>query len=172
MDGKKGLLIGATVLVVILGLAMYRMQQAQPGAGAPGGNLVPDIETRTIDGQTWRLRDQRGKVLMLDFWATWCPPCVASIPHLKQIYNRFKSEPDFLMVGVSGDGDPDLVANFVKQHEIPWLQLVDPRDPLAQAFGIQAIPSVWVIDREGRVAGSHLEGAQIEATIAATLARK
>src|SRR5689334_10832319 len=102
MNGKDRLLIGAIVLVMILGAVVYRMQRS-PAMPAPSGPPVPDITTKTLDGHAWRLSDNRGKVLLMDFWATWCGPCVAAMPHMKQVYDRFESNPDFRMVGVSDD---------------------------------------------------------------------
>lgn len=172
MDEKKSVLAGLIVLVAVIGLAIFAMQQT-PATVEPGGKSVaPDIATTTLDGQPWKLREQRGKVVLMDFWATWCGPCLAAMPHMKAVHERFKSDPDFVMVGVSLDYARDDAVRFLTRQPLPWLQLFDPNQPLAQAFRVDAIPSVWVIGRDGRVAGSQLEGDQIEKTIAAALARK
>jgi thiol-disulfide isomerase/thioredoxin len=116
---------------------------------------APDAVTTTLDGRKWALQDQKGKVILIDFWATWCGPCVASIPRMKKTFDRYRSNPDFLMVGVSLDDDAGKVQKFVGDNKIGWLQLfekgVGRNNRFARAFSINAIPSVWLIDRNNRV---------------------
>jgi len=121
---------------------------------------APDVVTTTLDGSRWSLRDQRGKVVLIDFWATWCGPCVASIPKMKKIFERYRHNPAFLMVGVSLDDDAADVRKFVADQKIGWLQLFETgagrNNRFAAAFNINAIPSVWLIDKQGRVAAVDL----------------
>ncbi len=125
------------------------------------GQPAPDAVTTTLDGRRWALRDQKGKVVLIDFWATWCGPCVASIPKMKKIFERYRDNPDFLMVGVSLDDDAADVRKFVTDKQMPWLQLFEAgagrNNRFAGTFRINAIPSVWLIDKQGRVAAVDLE---------------
>ncbi len=121
---------------------------------------APDAVTTTLDGSRWSLRDQRGKVVLIDFWATWCGPCVASIPKMKKIFERYRHTPAFLMVGVSLDDDAADVRKFVADQKMGWLQLFETgagrNNRFAAAFNINTIPSVWLIDKQGRVAAADL----------------
>ncbi len=172
MKNKSSLLAGLIVLVIVGGLVVHRLREDEPSPENTGTNLAPQVVTTTLDGQTWRLADQRGKVVLIDFWATWCGPCIMAMPHMRQVYERFRSNPDFLMVGVSLDDRPEDVRAFLQRQELPWIQLYDPAQPFARAFRVSAIPSVWVIGRDGRIAGGYLDGPAIESTVAAELARK
>jgi peroxiredoxin len=116
---------------------------------------APDVAGKTTDGKEWRLRDQLGKVVMLDFWATWCGPCVASIPDLNQIYEKYKTRNDFVIVGISLDAKKEDLDAFCKEQHLPWIQLFEKGavwdNSIARAFEIHSIPSLWMIDKNGNV---------------------
>ena len=122
---------------------------------------APQVVTTTLDGREWTLQNQRGKVVLIDFWATWCGPCVASVPKMKKIFEKYGTNPDFVMVGVSLDSNAGAVKDFVADRKIGWLQLFEAQNGrnnrFAGAFRINAIPSVWLIDKEGRVAAVDLD---------------
>ncbi len=137
------------------------------------GKKAPDVIAQTLKGTEWRLQDQRGKVVVMDCWATWCGPCVAKIPEMKRIYKKYKSREDFVMVGISLDGERQTLAKFCEENEILWPQLFEIgktwENSVAKAFEIHAIPSVWVIDKEGNTAGMNLYGDKVEQTIEKSL---
>ena len=130
------------------------------------GKKAPAVVTRTLDGTEWRLEDQRGKVVVMDFWATWCGPCVATMPEMKKIYEKYKSREDFVMVGVSLDTEKEKLVKFCEENEISWPQIFEVDrgwdNRVGRAFEVNAIPSVWVIDKEGNVVGIDLHGGRIE----------
>ena len=130
------------------------------------GKKAPEVVTRTLDGTEWKLEDQRGKVVVMDFWAVWCGPCVSTMPEMKKIYERYKSRKDFVMVGVSLDHDREKLVKFCEEREISWPQIFEADrswdNRVGRAFEVNAIPSVWVIDKEGNVAGMDLHGNSIE----------
>jgi peroxiredoxin len=121
------------------------------------GKKVPDVVGKTLDGKNWKLREQTGKVVLLEFWATWCGPCVSSVPEMKKIYEKYKSRNDFVIVGVSLDDKKEKLVEFCKEHELPWIQLFDEgkgwNSSIAKAFENRGIPSCWIIDKQGNVAG-------------------
>ena len=119
-------------------------------------NKIPEnITTTRLNGTPWSLDQQKGKVLLLDFWATWCPHCVEAIPEISQIYERYKKNNDFLLVGVSLDEERPVLEKFLSTHNINWLQLYEDdmgwENSFARKFNIPQIPSLWLLDRSGKV---------------------
>lgn len=116
---------------------------------------APSIATTALDGSPWKLADQRGKVVLIDFWATWCGPCRQSMPNLKELYQTYSPRKDFVMVGISIDEKAAVVQQYVRGNDIRWPILFEPQvaweNSAAQAFGIEAIPSMWVVDKQGNV---------------------
>ena len=116
---------------------------------------VPDLTMATIDGGTVSMADQRGKVVLVNFWATWCGPCREEIPYLVQLAARY---PDHLtVIGVSEDaGGRDLVASFAAQYGVNY-PIVMSTPEIKRAFpGVVALPTSFVIDPDGRIVESHV----------------
>jgi thiol-disulfide isomerase/thioredoxin len=104
-----------------------------------------------LDGTKLNLpRDLLGKVVVIDFWATWCGPCVAEMPHMKEVYAKYASK-GVEFVGISSDLDKDAPAKFVKENDIKWIQTFDPGSPASRKYGVEYIPSVWVVGKDGRI---------------------
>ena len=134
------------------------------------GNLAPDFETVSIDGTKASLSALKGKIVLLDFWATWCQPCMNELPNLKRAYERFHPE-GFTIVGVSADTDRAALNRFVAKEGMRWPVIVadasglGPADPIFRAYSVQAIPMSYLIDRTGRIRGRALFGAEVERTV-------
>ena len=125
------------------------------------GKPAPDFSTTDIDGNPISLKDYRGKVVLLDFWATWCGPCIAEMPNVKKIYDTYK-DIGFVVIGISLDNDASEVCDFLKECELPWRQIFDGQDGhLKKLFQIRGIPSLWLIDREGKVISYKTRGAEL-----------
>jgi len=111
-------------------------------------------ELTTLDGKTFSIpTDTQGKVVVVDFWASWCPPCLELIPHMKQLHEKYKGK-DLVIVGISLDKDKAALKNFIASKNINWVQTYSGKgwdDPTAQKYGIDGIPSVWVIGKDGKV---------------------
>jgi len=115
---------------------------------SPG--LAPDFTLKTIDGQEITLSKLKGKVVLLDFWATWCGPCRESIPHLIQLYKTYR-ENGFEMIGISLDkGDAAVVRNFAKSMDIPY-PIVIATEEMARDYRVTSIPTTFFIDKEGKI---------------------
>jgi peroxiredoxin len=127
---------------------------------------APDVTGTTLKGKEWKLREQNGKVILLEFWATWCGPCTSSIPQMKQLYEKYKFHKDFVMVGVSLDDNKDKLTEFCKNQDLPWLMLFEEgkgwNNSMARAFEISGIPSCWIIDKQGNVAGMDIHSGRHE----------
>lgn len=121
------------------------------------GKEAPEVVGQTLDGKIWKLREQVGKVVLLEFWATWCGPCVGGMPEMKQVYEKYKNRKDFMMVGISLDNKKEDLIKFCKEQKLPWMQLFQEgagwNNSIARAFEISGIPSCWIIDKDGNVSG-------------------
>jgi len=113
--------------------------------------LADDFAVPTPGGETFRLGDQRGKVVMVNFWATWCPPCLEEMPAMERLYRRHK-DAGFTLVAISVDADPKKVNPFVSAHKLTMPIGVDPKMDLANTYGVRALPSSFVVGRDGNLA--------------------
>ncbi|TFF33585.1 TlpA family protein disulfide reductase [Mucilaginibacter psychrotolerans] len=111
---------------------------------------VPQFTLTTIDGKHVSLLSLKGKYILLNFWATWCPPCMAEIPFLKEI--RKKNSPEKLVIiGISADFDSKKLNAVVKNQEMSWIQFHDRNREISRLYGIEAYPTLILIDKEGRM---------------------
>ncbi|HXO41683.1 MAG TPA: redoxin domain-containing protein [Thermoanaerobaculia bacterium] len=117
-------------------------------------DFAPDYAVVTLDGKYLSFADLKGKVVVLDFWATWCSPCVAALPALKQLAKKLAAEP-FVLVSLSGDADGDRLRAFLAKHPADWPQVWDQKKEASQQFQITQLPTYFVLDPEGRVIWRH-----------------
>jgi peroxiredoxin len=113
------------------------------------GTPAPDFMVQDSDRKV-ELRDFRGKIVVLNFWATWCPPCVEEMPSLTELQQRFKDK-DVTVVGVSVDVDSDSYHRFLKDHKIDFLTVRDPDQKTNNLYGTFKFPETYIIDRKGIV---------------------
>ena len=112
--------------------------------------FAPDFALSTLDGERLSLASLRGRAVVLDFWATWCGPCVKSLPELKDLRRAWPGE-RLTLVSVSVDEDEATWKAFVKKHEMNWPQHRDGEHALAERFGVRAFPTYVIIDPEGAI---------------------
>jgi len=136
------------ILCLCVAWAFLLPHCAKEKKSSPG--LAPDFTLKTIDGQEITLSKLKGKVVLLDFWATWCGPCRESIPHLIQLYKAYR-ENGFEMIGISLDkGDAAVVRNFAKSMDIPY-PIVMATEEVARDYRVTSIPTTFFIDKEGKI---------------------
>lgn len=120
------------------------------------GSIAPGFTLQDINGKKVSLSDFRDKVVLVKFWATWCPPCRESTPELIAVYNNLKDK-GFAILALSVDQGKDakiVVSEFVKEYSIPYIVLLSDRDT-AKKYGISGIPSSFLIDKTGRIVDKH-----------------
>lgn len=112
------------------------------------GFAAPDFTLETRDGETISLIDLRGQVILVNFWATWCPPCRAEMPAIQQVYEQYRDQGFTVLAVDVGEGDAQ-VAAFVDKRELTFPILMDRDARVAARYQVKAMPSTFFIDREG-----------------------
>jgi thiol-disulfide isomerase/thioredoxin len=131
---------------------------------------VPAFSLTSLDGKTITNESLKGKVVILDFWATWCPPCRAAIPHLVTLYEKFKDQ-GLNVVGVSLDKNKSEVVDFIKRNRVPYPIAIGTNNPITKDLGnISSLPTIIVLGQESsiefKVVGFNAEiGAKLESKI-------
>jgi peroxiredoxin len=125
--------------------------------------MAPAFAVTTTDGQRVSLDDLKGKVVLIDFWATWCLPCREALPHVRDIAKKFQGQP-LLVLSVSLDTDEQKWKDFIAKNEMTWPQYRDAgfTGPIARMFGVEAIPHTFTIDADGVLQDEHIGDASIE----------
>jgi cytochrome c biogenesis protein CcmG/thiol:disulfide interchange protein DsbE len=117
-----------------------------------GGALAEDFTLEAADGSTVTLSDLRGKVVLLNFWATWCPPCKAEMPDLEALHRDYGEEHDFVVVGVNLQEDAGKVQAFADANRISFPLLLDSDGNVStRQYGVRTLPTSIILDREGRI---------------------
>lgn len=147
-----------TALVLLAGLLATASLDAAPTA-VPS----PPVTWRAVDldGRVWSSESLRGRVVLIDFWATWCAPCLAELPRLRQLHATYPAR-DFIIVGVSLDrSSPRDFRSWLQRHDIRWPQVREVGgydSPLATHFGVEVLPASLLVGRDGRLVARDLRG--------------
>jgi thiol-disulfide isomerase/thioredoxin len=134
--------------------------------------VAPNFRMTTLDGQNVTLESLTGKVVLIDFWATWCGPCREALPHVREIAKKFQGQP-FVVISISLDKDDAKWKDFVAKNEMTWLQYRDGTSdgPVAKLFGVHSIPATFTIDADGVLQDQHVGDADVQGKIKKLIAR-
>lgn len=182
-DRTRDFLVTGVFLAMVGGLVTVGWLDREPGAGLDGkavagadggagtglaaGTVAPSLELPRIDGGTATLAALRGRPVVLNIWATWCPPCVREMPSLQRVYERFR-EDGLAVLAVAVDDEPGmrrpdgriegLVSGFVEEHGLTFPVVVDPTGDTEHRFGTEYLPTTILIDGEGRIRATEIGG--------------
>jgi len=150
------LILSLTTITLGVWLLVDERQQiaaeSRPAADASARTLAPDFDLTTPDGEVVRLKDLRGKVVLLNFWATWCPPCKAEMPDLDALHREYGAEHDFLVLGVNDRENAVDVAAFARRERVGFPLVIDRDGHVIETlFNVRYLPTSMIIDREGNV---------------------
>lgn len=144
--------------LIAAGVGLFAAPWAPTGQAATSGahpTPAPQIETRAHDGRLVRLADFKGKVVLLDFWASWCGPCKTSFPVLDTLYRDLHPR-GLEVLAVNVDERPGDAEEFLRARPHQMLVTFDPKGRAPEAFGVDAMPSSYLIDRQGRIRFTHI----------------
>ena len=145
---------------------------ASPSFGGRSDALVGkkalDFNVKDLDGNDLSLEKYRGNVILLDFWAVWCKPCIAEMPNVKAVYEKYKDN-NFQIIGISLDDRRDKLVGYLEKEGITWPQFFDGngwKNQVAEMYGISAIPHMYLIDGDGVIRKSGVRGHALEPAVA------
>ncbi|MFC2166486.1 redoxin family protein [Acidobacteriota bacterium] len=137
------------------------------------GGEFPDFQVNDIEGKSLSLDQFKNKVVLIDFWATWCPPCVEEMPNIVKTYKMFHDK-GFEIIGISLDQNKTRFLNFLEENDMTWRQYYDGKggnNELARKYSIDSIPSTFLLDANGKIIAKNLRGSSLEEAIKEAVAK-
>jgi len=136
-----------------------------PVEGIQVGNLAPDFQLQGLDGQTVSLGNLRGEPVLINFWATWCPPCRVEMPYIQEIYEEW-TDKGLVLLAINIGESSSTVRDFIQSQNLSFTVLLDTKKDVAQRYGVSGIPTTLFIDEDGiikdKVIGAFQNKTQIE----------
>jgi peroxiredoxin len=139
--------------------------------GLKPGTKFPDFDEKDVTGKPLSVASYKGKVVLVDFWATWCGPCVRELPNVLHTYEKYHGK-GFEIIGVSLDRDEAKLTAFTKDKNMPWQQFFDGgywTNKLAVKYGVNSIPATYLLDGEGKIIDKNLRGEALETAVGKAL---
>jgi cytochrome c biogenesis protein CcmG, thiol:disulfide interchange protein DsbE len=153
---RARLIVAATLPLLLLGLwGAVLVARAQPAAGLQIGDPAPSFALADLDGRPVRLADLRGRPVIVNFWASWCGPCVEEFPLLARALDAHRAD-GLVVIGVVVQDNSESARDFMRRMGAGWPAAMDPGDDTARRFGIYAPPETFFIDPDGTVAGRQI----------------
>ncbi|MEO8257642.1 MAG: TlpA disulfide reductase family protein [Acidobacteriota bacterium] len=139
----------------MIAFAVEALIASRPSIAASTPRPTPNVEVYTADGVAVKLNDYKGKVVLIDFWASWCPPCKTSFPALDGLYGEYRDR-GVEVLAVNLDERRQDADTFLGSHQHRLTVLYDPKGVSPQAFGVKGMPSSFLIDRAGNIRFTHM----------------
>ena len=149
---------------------LEKVRQIKPEVGQP----APDINFKTIDGRMVNLSQLRGRVVLIDFWATWCVPCKEEMPNVIKTYEEYKAQ-GFEIVGISLDKSKESLEKYIAENKMTWPQYYDGKgweNLISKYYGVTGIPATFLIDQRGNIASTTASGHGLSAAVKGLLRRR
>jgi len=151
---RRDSIVTRLALLLVSGMALAVVVASMPGckpsSGPRAGDLAPDFVLPKLDGSVQKLSNYRGKPVLVNLWATWCPPCIAEMPLLDAIVRDYAPR-GLVVLGVAGDDDASRVREFVAQKAPAFEVLLDPGGTVGTQYGITGYPETFLVDRDGKL---------------------
>jgi peroxiredoxin len=135
-------------LALLAGFAAFILL-ADPGGRPAVGTAAPEFSLSDLEGKTWSLSALRGSVVVMNFWATWCPPCREEMPSINALNEIMRERDDFVILEVLYQDTPEKAAEFMKKNGYGLTVVVDTGEQAAKSYGITGVPETFVIDKKG-----------------------
>jgi len=149
--------LSVLALAVLLSGCQPQPPSTVASAGATEGKTAVDYSGETVEGLPIRAADYLGKVVLLDFWATWCPPCRAEIPKEKALVERMKGKP-FALIGISVDESRNDLRDFLADDPLPWVNISDPASKISSDWRVTGYPTFVLIGADGKILNRWIGG--------------
>jgi peroxiredoxin len=144
-------ILAISILVFLVGYAIfYAINPTDAKVGVTEGNAAPDFELMTLDGEEMSLSSLQGKKVILNFWATWCPPCRAEMPDMQKIQDKYEGEVVIAAVNfTSSEKNVDTVKSFINELDLTFPVLLDEKGKINNQFEVLSYPTTYIIDENG-----------------------
>ena len=137
------------------------------------GTNFPDFSEKDLAGKPLSIANFKGNVVLVQFWATWCPPCRAELPNVIAAYQKYHDK-GFEIIGVSLDDEQPVLESFLEDNKMGWPEYFDGlhwKNKLAVKYGVMSVPADYLLDGKGRIIGKDLRGEALDAAVAKALAK-
>jgi peroxiredoxin len=164
LKNVKSILIYAAVIVFI-GVMMFLSIQDEGGRKPvvlTEGMPAPGVRLTDLSGKDWDLSGLRGSVVIVNFWATWCPPCKEEMPSLSRLYEKYKERDDFEVLAVLYNDTTESAREFVEKGGFGFPVLIDPLNHTARDYGLTGVPETYIIDKRGVLAKKFIGPVQFD----------
>ena len=140
-----------------------RVIPMQPNGPPVRGNLAPDFTLQDLEGRTWSLSELKGKVVFINFWATWCAPCISELPSMKNLYNTLPKD-QFAMLAILYNDEVSNAKGFVEKLDITVPILLDADNRVGMQYGLTGVPETFILDKKGIIRELHRGPAEWDST--------